>query len=134
MVVMILTASPAGLRGDLTRWLEEVAPGVFVGHLSRRVRERVWVRVVDRIGSGRALMIFSSPGPQRFQYVSHGHDWIPTDFDGLTLMMRPVLNGQTPRGEQSKGKSESWSAAARLRRFGRDAEQLRREYRAPETK
>ena len=31
MVVIVLTACPAGLRGHLTRWLLEISPGVFVG-------------------------------------------------------------------------------------------------------
>jgi len=34
MVVLILSAAPASLRGAMTRWLLEVSPGVFVGHLS----------------------------------------------------------------------------------------------------
>lgn len=29
MVVIVLTACPVGLRGDLTRWLLEIAPGVL---------------------------------------------------------------------------------------------------------
>lgn len=39
MVVIVLTACPVGLRGDLTRWLLEISPGVFVGHLDACVRE-----------------------------------------------------------------------------------------------
>ena len=38
MVVIVLTACPVGLRGDLTRWLLEIAPGVFVGHIDARMR------------------------------------------------------------------------------------------------
>ena len=38
MVVVVLTACPVGLRGDLTRWLLEIASGVFVGHVTARVR------------------------------------------------------------------------------------------------
>lgn len=45
MTVIVLSACPVGLRGDLTRWFLEIAPGVFVGHVSARVRERVWIRV-----------------------------------------------------------------------------------------
>ena len=50
MVVIVLSAAPASLRGALTRWLMEVSSGVFVGHLSARVREQLWelVRSLDR--------------------------------------------------------------------------------------
>nr|WP_252831049.1 type I-E CRISPR-associated endoribonuclease Cas2e [Bifidobacterium catenulatum] len=47
MVVIVLTACPVGLRGDLTRWLLEISPGVFVGHLDARVREKLWERIVE---------------------------------------------------------------------------------------
>ena len=40
LVVLVLTACPAGLRGHLTRWLLEISPGVFCGRVSARVRER----------------------------------------------------------------------------------------------
>jgi CRISPR-associated protein Cas2 len=39
MVVIVLSACPAGLRGHLTRWLVEISAGVFVGHVSARVRD-----------------------------------------------------------------------------------------------
>ena len=39
MTVLVLTACPAGLRGHLTRWLLEISPGVFVGHVPARVRD-----------------------------------------------------------------------------------------------
>lgn len=125
MVVLILTATPVGLRGEVSRWLEEVAPGVFVGNLGKRVREELWEKVVARLGGGRALMVYRAAGPQRLAYVSHGHDWVPTDFDGLTLMLRPNPTS-APRREGDGPEHLHWSAAARLRRFGRAPEQLRR--------
>ena len=41
MVVMIMESVPAGLRGELSRWLIEPHPGVFWGHLSSMVRDRL---------------------------------------------------------------------------------------------
>ncbi|AEE44662.1 type I-E CRISPR-associated endoribonuclease Cas2e [Cellulomonas fimi] len=49
MIVLVLTACPAGLRGHLTRWLLEVSAGVFVGHTSTRVRDELWNRTVELI-------------------------------------------------------------------------------------
>ncbi|MCD6345555.1 MAG: type I-E CRISPR-associated endoribonuclease Cas2, partial [Anaerolineae bacterium] len=42
MVVMILEKVPVGVRGELTRWLLEIKTGVFVGHISARVRDKLW--------------------------------------------------------------------------------------------
>ena len=66
MVVIVLSAAPAGLRGALTRWMLEVSAGVYVGHLSTRVREQVWELIQANIGQGRALLVYPVKSEQRF--------------------------------------------------------------------
>ncbi|MFF4810986.1 type I-E CRISPR-associated endoribonuclease Cas2e [Micromonospora chersina] len=113
MIVIILTACPPGLRGHLTQWLFELSAGVYVGHVSARVRERLWSRVMDMAGPGRALMVFQVRGEQRLSFVAHDHHWTPVDVEGVTLMRRPVgpvINPAVAGG---------WSKAAKRRRFGR---------------
>lgn len=51
MVVIVLSACPAGLRGHLTRWLLEISAGVFVGHVSTRVRDLMWLNVCELSGA-----------------------------------------------------------------------------------
>lgn len=113
MTVIILTACPPGLRGHLTQWLLEISAGVYVGHISTRVRDRLWTRVIEMAGTGRALMVFQVRGEQRLSFLVHDHHWVPVDIDGLTLMRRPngpLVNPALPTG---------WSKAGRRRRFGR---------------
>ncbi|HZN20162.1 MAG TPA: type I-E CRISPR-associated endoribonuclease Cas2e [Micromonosporaceae bacterium] len=114
MTVIILTACPAGLRGHLTQWLLEIAAGVYVGHINARVRQRLWARVVDMAGPGRALLVFQQPGEQQLSFRVHDHQWKPVDFDGLTLIRRPTER-TTPNPALPRG----WSKAAKRRRFGR---------------
>lgn len=107
MVVVVLTACPAGLRGHLTRWLLEIAPGVFCGRASAKVRDQMWLRIVELAKDGRALMVFSRRGDQGLDFRVHRHDWEPVDCDGVTLMRRPehaVLESTMRPG---------WSAASR---------------------
>lgn len=52
MTVVVLIAAPPGLRGHLTRWMIEVAAGVYVGNPSRRVREKFWPTIAERIADG----------------------------------------------------------------------------------
>lgn len=126
MVVIVLTACPEGLRGDLTRWLLEVSAGVFVGHVTARVRQLLWTRVVQHSRDGRALMVYSRRGDQRLGFKVHGHHWTPADYDGVLLMRRPPTGGST----SSQGRV-GWSKAGRRKRFaqrrpqgsGKDAEQ-----------
>lgn len=114
MIVVVLTACPEGLRGVLTRWLMEVSAGVFVGNAGRRVRDHLWERVIEMAGNGRALMAYSSSNEQGFDIQVHGHHWIPEDFEGITLMRRPVgLEGSAPPAPSG------WSSAARRRKYGR---------------
>jgi CRISPR-associated protein Cas2 len=119
MVVIVLSACPAGLRGHLTRWLLEISAGVFVGHVSVRVRDLLWLTVCEMSSGGRALMVFGVPGEQRMDFRVHNHHWTPTDFDGLTLMMRPASD--SPDSPSTEPASPGWSLASKRRRFGKRA-------------
>lgn len=112
MMVLVLTACPAGLRGDLTKWLVELSPGVFVGRPSARIRDLLWERTVELSRDGRALLVYNTNNEQGMEFRTHRHDWEPTDFDGLTLMKRP--------SEKSRGRRRTgWSKARNIRRSQR---------------
>lgn len=115
MVVLVLTACPQGLRGHLTRWLLEVSAGVFVGHVSARVRDLIWERVVELAKDGRAIMIHSARGEQRLAFKVHRHDWKPVDLDGVQLMLRPA-EGTSPLTPQLRA---GWSNASKHRMAAR---------------
>lgn len=119
MIVLVLSGVPSGLRGEVTRWLLEIAPGVFVGHLSARVRENLWKRIEGGVRQGRATLVFSVRGEQRLSFLTCGEPWEPVDFDGIRLVRR-VGRRNGPSVDASTGSSssnEGWSIAARRRRF-----------------
>ncbi|WP_084471923.1 type I-E CRISPR-associated endoribonuclease Cas2e [Haloglycomyces albus] len=90
MTVIVLIAAPRGLRGHVTRWLLEVAAGIFVGTVSKRVRDYIWEITRARIGDGQAVMIEPAATEQDCAFRTAGRErWKPTDFDGLTLLARP---------------------------------------------
>lgn len=89
MIIVVLTECPPSLRGDLTRWLQEINVGVFVGRLSARVRDQLWQRITENLKDGRATMVYRARNEQRFSFRAHNTRWEPTDFDGVTLMLRP---------------------------------------------
>ena len=115
MVVLMLTACPAGLRGHLTRWLLEIGPGVFVGKVSKRVRELLWARVLELVKDGRAVMVFPARNEQGLEFLVHRSAWVPTDVDGLTLMLRPA----TPSDATPRDLRPGWSKASKWRRAGK---------------
>lgn len=116
MIVLVVTACPAGLRGHLTRWLLEIAAGVFVGKVTARVRDLLWARTVEMVKTGRAIMVYSADTEQGLAFRVHRHDWLPIDVEGLTLMLRPNdADANTPVSAVSS--QEGWSSASRRRRF-----------------
>lgn len=112
MVVLITTACPPGLRGFVTRWLLEISPGVFVGHVSARVRDKLWNKTVALCQDGRALLVYSARNEQRLSFRVHRHDWEVVDFDGLSLIRRPDAAPELPM-------RSGWSTASKRRRFRR---------------
>lgn len=118
MIVIVVAACPVGLRGHLTRWLLEISAGVFVGKVSARVRELLWVRTVDMVKTGRAIMVYSANNEQGLDFKVHQHDWIPTEIEGIKLMLRPNPASEA-RPDESATKTYGWSTASRRRRFRR---------------
>jgi CRISPR-associated protein Cas2 len=96
VTVIVLIAAAPGLRGHLTRWMVEVAPGVFVGNPNARIRDKVWATLIQRIGNGQAVMVRRTGNEQRWTALTAGTDrWTPVDFDGLTLVRRPAAPSKT---------------------------------------
>lgn len=92
MIVLVLTAVPRGLRGDLSKWLLEISPGVFAGRVSRRIREKLWARVERGVKDGCAVLVVADHGrEQGYEVLTAGRDrWVPVDLEGITLMFRPA--------------------------------------------
>lgn len=117
MVVVVLTACPSGLRGDLTRWLFEISSGVFVGHVTARVRDKLWERIQEQIRSGRAIMVYSARNEQHLAFRTHHSDWLPIECEGLELIRRPQYSGENSEEEQQiTSRRTGWSRASKYRR------------------
>lgn len=88
MVVMTLELVPPRLRGGLTRWLTELAPGVYVGRVSAVVRDLLWEAVIEEAGeTGRAVLAFRTNTEQGYAIRMHGDSKRRVvDLDGLQLV------------------------------------------------
>ena len=97
MIVLSLSNCPPKLRGDLSKWLVEINAGVYVGRVSARVRDELWQRVCENLRDGRATMVFRANTEQGMDFRVHNTTWIPVDYDGIQLMLRPA-EGARPEG------------------------------------
>ena len=90
MVVMIMESVPVGLRGELSRWLIEPHPGVFLGHLTAMVRDRLWEHACKASREGGIIQMWTTNSEQRFAVRVHGSTRREIiDLDGLQLVRRP---------------------------------------------
>ncbi|MFN3881656.1 MAG: type I-E CRISPR-associated endoribonuclease Cas2e [Nitrincola lacisaponensis] len=85
---MIVTeAVPPRLRGRLAIWLLEVRAGVYVGDVSKRVREMLWEQVSVMAEDGNVVMAWATNTESGFDFVTYGENRRePIDFDGLRLV------------------------------------------------
>jgi CRISPR-associated protein Cas2 len=90
MLIMILETVPVGLRGELTRWLIEPHPGVFVGHVNAMVRERLWRKCCKSAKAGGIIQIWTTNTEQHFAMRAYGTTRREiVDLDGLQLIRIP---------------------------------------------
>lgn len=87
MIVITLTKVPQSLRGDLTKWYQEIQTGVYVGNVSARVRDLLWDRVVKNIGNGEATMVYSTNNELGYQMKTTRNNYQVVDYDGIPLIM-----------------------------------------------
>lgn len=89
MTVIIVERVKPKVRGDLSRWLLEPHPGVFVGHVTSMVREKLWEATCKACGDGGIILIWSTNTEQRFDmrmYGSPGREVM--DWEGLKLILQ----------------------------------------------
>jgi CRISPR-associated protein Cas2 len=88
MVVMVLERVPAGVRGELTRWMLELRAGVFVGNVSAMVREKLWEMVCAKAGrGGGGMLVHTCATEQGYTIRCFGStSKTVVDLDGLLLL------------------------------------------------
>ena len=87
MVIMTLEKVPKSLKGELTRWLLEVSTGVFIGHVSARIRDLLWEKCSNRKGAGRVFQAWNTNNDQHFTMrISGSTQRRIVDWEGVALI------------------------------------------------
>lgn len=95
MIVVTLTKVPAALRGDLTKWTQEIQTGVYVGNVSARIRDLLWDRIVQNIGHGEATLAYNTNSELGYTFRTTRQDRQVVNYDGVPLMMH-LKHPKTP--------------------------------------
>ena len=96
MLVIVVENVPPALRGRLAVWLIEVRAGVYVGNLSKKVREMIWSQVDEGLEEGNAVLVWSTNTENGFDFLTLGKNRRnPVEFDGIKLVsFLPLEEGQ----------------------------------------
>ena len=87
MLVVVTEAVPPRLRGRLAIWLLEVRAGVYIGDVSRRIREMIWEQVTALAEQGNVVLAWATNTESGFDFQTYGENRRkPIDFDGIRLV------------------------------------------------
>jgi len=87
MLAIVVENAPPRLRGRLAIWLLEVRAGVYVGNVSRRVREMIWDQVDKGIEDGNAVIVWNTNTESGYDFLTLGKNRrIPKEMDGVKLV------------------------------------------------
>jgi CRISPR-associated protein Cas2 len=90
MMVLILEKVPVSLRGELTRWLIEPYPNVFIGHVSGMVRDRLWEKCCKSCKTGGVVQAWTTNTEQHFKLRMFGNTKRQLlEVEGLQLIQIP---------------------------------------------
>lgn len=109
--VITLKNVPPSLRGDLTKWMQEIATGVYVGNFNSRIRSWLWQRVCDAVGSGEATLSFTNRSEIGYDFMTVNAQRQVVDYEGIPLVLIPGAEKEGRNG----GSTNGFSTAAKMR-------------------
>lgn len=111
MTVITVTNAPPSLKGDLTKWMQEISTGVYIGNFNTKIRENLWKRIKDSIGNGQATISYRYNNEIGYRFQTFQTFQKPIDYDGIQLVLYPN------KEEKSKDKLKpGFSNAAKFRK------------------
>lgn len=87
MLVVVTESVPPRLRGRLAIWLLEIRAGVYVGDVSKKVREMIWEQIEALAEEGNVAMSWATNTESGFDFQTFGDNRrVPIDYDGLRMV------------------------------------------------
>lgn len=112
LTVITVKNAPASLRGDLSKWMQEIATGVYVGNFNTKIREELWERVKQNVNKGEATLSFAYRNEIGYRFETRNTQREVVDYDGIPLVLLPHSDTDTDNKLPEKG----FSNAAKYRK------------------
>lgn len=113
LTVITMKKVPKSLRGDLTKWMQEIATGVYVGNFNSKVREELWKRVQENLEEGEATLSYHYRNEIGYKFQTINCQREPVDFDGIPLVLLKTEDIEKEKGPDLK---HGFSKAAKFRK------------------
>ncbi len=89
LTIITLKSVPRSLRGDLSKWMQEIATGVYIGNFNTKIREKLWNRVKESVKEGEATITYAYRNEIGYNFDTINTQRKVIDYDGLPLVMIP---------------------------------------------
>lgn len=86
LTIITLRKVPNSLKGDLSKWMQEISVGVFVGNFNSRVRDKLWKRVAESLNGGEATLTYACRNEIGYTFETINSQRNVTVVDGLPLV------------------------------------------------
>lgn len=113
LTVITIKKVPKSLRGDLTKWMQEIATGVYVGNFNSKVREELWKRVQENLEEGEATLSYHYRNEIGYKFQTINCQREPIYFDGIPLVLIKAEEIEKEKGPDLK---LGFSKAAKYRK------------------
>ncbi|WP_314559189.1 type I-E CRISPR-associated endoribonuclease Cas2e [uncultured Parvimonas sp.] len=98
LTVITLKNVPPLLRGDLTKWMQEIATGVYIGNFNSKIRDNLWKRVKETSGCGEITLSFYCQNEIGYGFETINAKREVISYDGIPLIMIPDKSTETVIG------------------------------------
>lgn len=105
--VITLKKVPPYMRGDLTKWMQEIDTGVYIGNFNTKIREELWKRVKENVGEGEATISYTYRNEIGYKFETLNTQREEIDFEGIPLVL--IKKEEDP--EETK---ENFSKASKI--------------------
>jgi len=108
-VVLKVESTPNHLRGYVSRFLQEVDTGIYVGVCTRKVIDNLWEQITANSASGSAVLVEQNGSLEMgFRLRIHAVESVKLkDFDGLTLPVKvAAVKQNTTKKEEEYNKPD----------------------------
>ena len=75
------------MRGDLTKWMQEIDTGVYIGNFNTKIREELWKRVKENVGEGEATISYTYRNEIGYKFETLNTQREEIDFEGIPLVL-----------------------------------------------